>query len=321
MSEPRILDLLDSLPPRHQEALRWFLDRAGQLVPWPEPLPGGTLLATRAKGIYKPQWSEFALSVRQTLDGPYPDLPIQENPDGSWSYKYYQEGLDVDDRDQAFTNRGLLNCWKQVVPVGVMIQVAASPAARYRVMGLALVVGYEEGYFCFEGVSPSRVTDVDRTMAIRNALSTAQERADLIAGVFDLSMVEEARHRTIATIVVRQGQAGFRRTLLKAYSRQCAVTAYDVEDALDAAHIIPYRGPMTNHPSNGLLLRSDIHSLFDYGLLSVDVETSNCRVILSSDIRRSAYESLHGTSLQLPREPMLRPSIVALRKHRELAGI
>ncbi len=58
---------------RQCAALQWFIDHTGIEVPWPQPLADGTFLATRAKGIYKPSWTQYALSIRQTLGGPYPD--------------------------------------------------------------------------------------------------------------------------------------------------------------------------------------------------------------------------------------------------------
>ena len=81
-------------------------------------------------------------------------------------------------------------------------------------------------------------------------------------GVFDGKVVA---NRAIAT---RQGQAGFRKNLLVLYKGKCAVTATRVEQILDAAHIIPYNGKQSNHPKNGLLLRTDIHTLFDKGLIT-----------------------------------------------------
>ena len=76
-------DLLDRLPDHHREALLWFAQNAGTEVSWPDPLSGGTLLATRAKGIYKPAWTEYALSVRTTLDSPYSDGEREPGPSGS----------------------------------------------------------------------------------------------------------------------------------------------------------------------------------------------------------------------------------------------
>lgn len=85
----RLQDLLSKLPEQHQLALRWFAERAGTDEPWPKPIssPGGDiLLASKAKGIYKPSWSRYALSVRQTIGGPYPDREPLTRRDGSWIY-------------------------------------------------------------------------------------------------------------------------------------------------------------------------------------------------------------------------------------------
>ncbi len=39
---------------------------------------------------------------------------------------------------------------------------------------------------------------------------------------------------------------------------------------VEAAHIRPYRGEEDNHIENGLLLRADIHTLFDLDLLGIN---------------------------------------------------
>ena len=87
--------ILTRLSDRHRTALLWFIERTGTDEAWPQPLPDGTLLASRAKGIYKPAWSQYALSVRQTLEGPYPDREPVVRADGTWSYPYFQEGKDL----------------------------------------------------------------------------------------------------------------------------------------------------------------------------------------------------------------------------------
>ena len=59
----------------------------------------------------------------------------------------------------------------------------------------------------------------------------------------------------------------FRDALIGAYAGRCAITGCSVLDILEAAHITPYLGPDTNHVTNGLLLRADLHTLFDTCLL------------------------------------------------------
>jgi predicted restriction endonuclease len=68
-------------------------------------------------------------------------------------------------------------------------------------------------------------------------------------------------------IVECQGQPAFWDALLQAYERQCAITGCTVLQILEAAHIMPYMGKPTNRVDNGLLLRSDLHTLFDLGLI------------------------------------------------------
>ena len=104
-------------------------------------------MATKAKGIYKPGWTPYALSVRQTLDGTYADRDPVRRPDGTWSYLYHQEGHDPNDRDAFYTNGGLMACQRDGVPVGVMRQTRGKPGVRYEVLGLARVAGWDGGPF------------------------------------------------------------------------------------------------------------------------------------------------------------------------------
>ena len=136
---------------------------------------------------------------------------------------------------------------------------------------------------------------------------------------FDSRNIEDARERIMTGIVRRQGQQGFRYTLLSAYEGRCCFTQTNVPEALEAAHIIPYRGSETNHPANGLLLRADIHTLFDLGRLAVD--TSTMSVVLSPMLSDSDYAELAGRTLLIPREPLLRPNHVALDQHRAWTGL
>ena len=69
---------------------------------------------------------------------------------------------------------------------------------------------------------------------------------------------------------VRLGQSGFRATVFNAYHRRCAITGTKIWPALDAAHIRPVAEGGEHRIDNGLLLRSDVHTMFDRGYLGVD---------------------------------------------------
>src|SRR5882724_26282 len=66
-------------------------------------------------------------------------------------------------------------------------------------------------------------------------------------GAFNPSSTSLAVDRISTSIIFRRGQPAFRRKLLTAYDGKCAITGCDAEAALEAAHILPYRNPTTNH--------------------------------------------------------------------------
>ncbi len=107
--------------------------------------------------------------------------------------------------------------------------------------------------------------------------------------------------------------------MLAAYQYRCAITGCDAVEALEAAHITPYRGDHTNHVQNGLLLRADLHSLFDLGLVSIDPKTMT--VVIAADLVGTTYGEFAGMDLSLLSDPEQRPSTDALAKHFEWSGI
>jgi len=105
----------------------------------------------------------------------------------------------------------------------------------------------------------------------------------------------DERKRIERQIRERRGQGPFRQALRERFSDTCLVTRCRLPDLLEAAHISPYRGEKDNHPSNGLLLRADIHTLFDLDLLGINPET--LQVILNPTLRGMGYEGFAGAVL------------------------
>ncbi|AFZ13605.1 hypothetical protein Cri9333_2755 [Crinalium epipsammum PCC 9333] len=124
-------------------------------------------------------------------------------------------------------------------------------------------------------------------------------------GYFNPASLEDAREKVERAIVQRRGQPRFRKQLLEAYQGKCAVTGCDVEAALEAAHIIPYKGAETDQVGNGLLLRADIHTLFDLYLITVDPATKQIRI--APELKGSTYGEIEGKQLELPQDKTLRP--------------
>ena len=118
----------------------------------------------------------------------------------------------------------------------------------------------------------------------------------------------------------RLGQGSFRTLVIDAYQRKCAVTGESTLPVLEAAHIQAYANEGTHQVSNGLLLRSDFHKLFDAGLVTVD---PSLRIHVSGKIRDryfngKAYYRLHGQQLaSLPRDEHDHPNAEYLRWHNE----
>lgn len=146
--------LFRKISPQHSRALVWFWERRDQEIPWPKPLTPDLLLMSKAKGIYEPKWTPYALSVRNSLAGPYADGEPVYAPDGSWTYDYFQEGADPAKRDEDYTNVGMLACLRDQVPIAVLRQTKGKPNSRYQVLGLALVKSWKDGYFLLQGFTP-----------------------------------------------------------------------------------------------------------------------------------------------------------------------
>jgi len=271
--------VMQVLEAQHQIALRWFADRTGQDVSWPSRLSDGTFLLNKAKGIHKPKGWRYALSVREAINSPYADRDIVFDASGNWRFDYYQEGSDPASRDNDFTNKALMMNLADGVPVGVVRQIKAKPHPRYHVMGLAQVVNWNNGYFQLVG---SLIPDVSS-----GTLETSFELA-----------LNDARKRIRASIVVREGAEAFRMAAFETFNGQCAISGCAVSEVLQAAHIVPYLGAHTNNRNNALLLRADIHTLFDKQLLTIDPVTLS--ITVHGDLMGTEYGKFDGRKLRAP---------------------
>jgi putative restriction endonuclease len=123
----------------------------------------------------------------------------------------------------------------------------------------------------------------------------------------------DEREQVLRAIKVRRGQSSFRRGLIKLYGSRCLVTGCELEALLEAAHIAPYRNVSHNDLSNGLLLRADIHTLFDLYLVRIDPITLT--VTFDESVCLAGYSVYHGKQLQVG---IKRPSSACLKIRAEL---
>jgi putative restriction endonuclease len=204
------------------------------------------------------------------------------------------------------------------VPIGVLRQVKPRPGVEYEVLGLAAVSEWTNGYFILEGFSPEgERKGYDEPDAAYHRMRAAT--SPFSVEQFDPFDRFDARERQIAQVVRRRGQANFRSALIAAYQGQCAITGCNAVDALEAAHISAYLGKQSNHVQNGLLLRADLHSLFDLGMLAIEPETR--KVLLADVLAGTSYAELSGRSIAVPRDPAAVPSREALEQHFKWTGI
>jgi putative restriction endonuclease len=88
---------------------------------------------------------------------------------------------------------------------------------------------------------------------------------------------------------------------------------------LEAAHIKPYQAGGPHALSNGVLLRQDVHTLFDRGYLTITPEHT---IEVSKRIKEEfdngkEYYALHGSTAWLPKDTRLRPGNEYLSWHNE----
>ena len=130
--------------------------------------------------------------------------------------------------------------------------------------------------------------------------------------ISDYQPIQDEDKRQAYARRVRKGQSRFRKALHTLYGSRCAFTGTDEVTVLEACHIISHAKTGDNSLDNGLLLRSDIHVLFDEHLMTL--ANDGQRILVHKDVTAPEYKRLSGTL------PGMRPStpeahLALIRKH------
>lgn len=156
-------------------------------------------------------------------------------------------------------------------------------------------------------------TETDEGLALWTSVTNRLSRT--------VPFVGEAGERFGAPQLVRPrlGQGAFRVVVTDDYQRRCAITGEKTLPALDAAHIRPYGDGGEHDPTNGILLRRDIHSLFDAGYVTI---SPSLHFEVSGKIREEFengkhYYALHGQAIAVPLKLAHRPNAAALSWHND----
>lgn len=307
LMESVLQSILSRLDRGHANALEWFAEHEGDVGrrPWRKAgasiVPGVDFPMVAQRGIHKPAGMDVAISITAAAGDAYLDGTPTQLSDGTWVLLYRAHvGGDGGGEDSRWNRALLMNKFRQL-PVGVFVHVKGSD---YRNLGLAMVEDYyeDDGAFLLRG--PLRLTQQAGLW-----LDEAPEWHPVSLGLD----IAETPEKTPAMVTRRIAQDRFRQELLRAYASKCAITNYDAEPALQAAHILSYRGTSSQRIDNGLLLRADLHLLYDRHLLSVSPDRYT--LSLSNEIRNSQYGNLHGRQLTLPVNTSMRPRPEHLAVH------
>lgn len=305
------------VPPEFIPAYRRIQEYAGNFIPqrpWTgqEMAVGLPVKLAAQRGIHKPRYSElqskgegkaeYALTVFSSAKGRYSDKRPIMRSDGTWVFEYSAQTKAPESKKTQDYTPFLMNCLEDGVPVGVFVQ----EDGGYRVLGLAFVEQYVSATDSFILHGPVNAkTEADQVFyAIHPEELSEAELKNL--EVFKDITKDDERTRKAVTRVVRERQQRFRKELMDAYEGACSITSVTTPEVLQAAHIDPYRGRKSQLVNNGLLLRADVHLLYDAQLLSVEPETHVIHV--SKKVQESLYRNLEGEHIRMPRDKRLRPN-------------
>lgn len=201
--------------------------------------------------------------------------------------------------------------WSNTTVGSTHVWADAWQRAGWRVAGYSL----EHRYVDFRRFQTAS-SDASQESAEQDGESDAVDSDQLAAAGNSGDGKQDAEERQLVAIKTRRGQPDFRGRLLRAYNTTCAVSGSTVEPLLEAAHIVPHALATNYAITNGILLRSDIHTLFDLHLIAVD---SDCRVAISRSLEWTEYAQYRGRRLlALPADQQEYPSRDSLKLHHDL---
>ena len=155
-------------------------------------------------------------------------------------------------------------------------------------------------------LNTARVGSVGRRLLTASPIQNLVEMADPAARFGEPHLIRP-----------RLEQGAFRVLVTDVYRRRCAVTHERTLPAFDAAHIRPY-GDGDHEARNGLLLRRDIHSLFDGGYVTAPALRFEFSRRIKEEFENGRhYYALHGQPISAPQEAIQRPDHAALSWHNE----
>jgi putative restriction endonuclease len=305
-----------------------LVKHTGKRVPWQfikqtsQYIPHIDRFHNLITGIFKPAWSDYALSIVIRTTSPYEDKDeVVFVEDGRWLMTYSPRagGLQITD------NRALVKCMDERVPIGVFRQLTdrtnRKHGSTYRVLGLGLVTSYDsnQDVFIIESVDRSALESVTNIIVDESDKYEVELYAQVMNS-FQLFVSEESI--TYTTTMPKRDKA-FRKVVVREYDYRCAVCEmkfhWNSLVEATAAHIIPKHKNGTDDPRNGLALCRTHHWAFDTGIFTL---SDNYEVILSPVVKEADSHNfllleMEGKAVLLPSNEILQPNSDAIRWHRK----
>ncbi len=155
------------------------------------------------------------------------------------------------------------------------------------------------------------------TILLRRMVASCGNRSWIGLRAHPGAPVDVARYGEPVLVRPRLGQGAFRIGVTDVYQRRCAVTGERTLPILDAAHIRPYGAGGQHEITNGLLLRTDVHRLFDLGYVTVsgDGRFEVGRRLKEDFENGRLYYEMHGRPITLPDDANQRPARDVLEWH------
>jgi hypothetical protein len=266
-------------------------------------------------GIYKPVWSDHALSIVIQIGSPYSQKDeVVFLDDGRWlmTYSPRSGGLHLPD------NQALVRCMRERVPVGVFRQLTGKAdrehGSTYRVLGIGLITQYDadRDVFIVESADKAAVDQVTSVVTDEQG----RYEVELYARLTNEFRPFVSENTISYTVNAAKRDEAFRGAVLREYDFTCSVCEMKVRLGkmyeATAAHIVPKRKSGTDDPRNGLALCRTHHWAFDAGFFSL---SNDYRVMLSPAAFKA--ESREFALLQQDSRQILMPKSEAVRPHRQ----
>jgi len=281
-------------------------------------IPGIDMIHPLIEGIYKPKWSDHALSIASMKVSPYADK-LTYLPDGRWTIKYSAKkgGPDI------AVNQSLFNCMRNKEPVIVLDQLSrktSKQGTRYRLMGLGLISSYDAGTDIFN------IQHVDfKTL---EQVSNGADEDIIIQSALRSFTLEEfnpfvSEQKAIYQVKSQKRNQAFKQVVLDQYDFKCAVTGvkYHSDNLTEAqaAHIIPKGKNGTDDPRNGITLSRTAHWSFDVGMFTISDQFEivvHPKAKLGSSNKFPILD-MNGIQINLPDDESYYPHQEALEWHKK----